>query len=50
MSIRVIATNGTKCERCWHYTDDIGSHAAHPTLCGRCVSNLDGAGETRKFA
>jgi isoleucyl-tRNA synthetase len=50
LSIRVSATNGTKCERCWHYTDDIGSHAAHPTLCGRCVSNLDGAGEERKYA
>ena len=50
LSIRVSATNGTKCERCWHYTDDIGRHAAHPTLCGRCVSNLDGAGEERKYA
>ena len=50
LSIRVSATNGTKCERCWHYTDDIGSHAAHPTLCGRCVSNLDGTGEQRLFA
>ena len=50
MGIRVSATNGTKCERCWHYTDDIGKHAAHPTLCGRCVSNLDGAGEERLFA
>jgi isoleucyl-tRNA synthetase len=39
-----------KCERCWHYRADVGSHAAHPTLCGRCASNLAGAGETRRFA
>jgi isoleucyl-tRNA synthetase len=39
-----------KCERCWHYRADVGSHAEHPSLCGRCVSNLFGAGETRRFA
>jgi isoleucyl-tRNA synthetase len=39
-----------KCERCWHYVDDVGSHEAHPTICGRCVTNLDGAGETRFYA
>jgi isoleucyl-tRNA synthetase len=48
----VVATPSThaKCERCWHYRADVGAHAAHPTLCGRCVSNLEGAGETRRFA
>ena len=50
LSIRASVSNGTKCERCWHYCDDIGSVAAHPTLCGRCASNLDGAGEVREFA
>jgi isoleucyl-tRNA synthetase len=40
----------TKCDRCWHYRDDVGSDAAHPTICGRCTSNLYGAGETRKVA
>ncbi len=40
-SISVSVTNGTKCERCWHYTHDIGSHEKHPTLCGRCASNLE---------
>jgi isoleucyl-tRNA synthetase len=39
-----------KCERCWHYRADVGAHAEHPGLCGRCVSNLFGNGETRKFA
>ncbi len=49
-SISVTASNGTKCERCWHYRADIGVDAAHPTLCGRCTSNLFGAGENRTYA
>ena len=44
------ATKSIKCERCWHYCDDIGVDPAHPTICGRCTSNLAGAGETRTFA
>jgi isoleucyl-tRNA synthetase len=39
-----------KCARCWHYCDDVGASPEHPVLCGRCVSNLFGAGETRHFA
>jgi isoleucyl-tRNA synthetase len=50
LSISAQPSSGTKCERCWHYCDDIGSDPAHPTLCGRCASNLYGAGETRQFA
>jgi isoleucyl-tRNA synthetase len=39
-----------KCERCWHYRADVGSHPDHLTICGRCVSNLDGMGEARSYA
>ncbi len=39
-----------KCDRCWHYREDVGSDAEHPSICGRCVSNLFGAGEVRKYA
>ena len=39
-----------KCDRCWHYRQDVGCDAAHPKLCGRCVSNLFGAGERRHAA
>ena len=39
-----------KCERCWHYREDVGVEADHPGLCGRCVSNLFGAGEPREYA
>jgi len=40
----------TKCDRCWHYRADVGSDPAHPAICGRCVSNLYGSGEARKYA
>jgi isoleucyl-tRNA synthetase len=46
----VEASKHVKCERCWHYREDVGHDAAHPTLCGRCTSNLYGAGEERKHA
>jgi isoleucyl-tRNA synthetase len=49
-SVIVTASAHQKCERCWHYRADVGSHAEHPGLCGRCISNLFGAGETRRFA
>ncbi len=39
-----------KCARCWHYRADVGSHAEHPELCGRCDANLHGAGEAREHA
>ncbi len=39
-----------KCERCWHYRADVGSDPSHPQICGRCVSNLFGAGEVRTHA
>jgi isoleucyl-tRNA synthetase len=48
--LRVHASTATKCVRCWHKRADVGSDAQHPELCGRCVVNLDGAGETRRFA
>ena len=50
LSISAGASNGIKCERCWHYVDAVGSDPNHPTLCPRCASNLDGAGEQRMFA
>ncbi len=48
--IQVRATSHEKCDRCWHYRADVGSHADHPSLCGRCHSNLYGSGETRQHA
>ncbi|MCR5865036.1 isoleucine--tRNA ligase [Aquincola sp. J276] len=50
LSIQVTPSTATKCERCWHWRDDVGVDTAHPTICGRCTSNLYGEGETRRFA
>ncbi len=50
LEIKVTPSTHEKCERCWHYRDDVGSDANHPTLCGRCVSNLFGDGEARQHA
>ncbi len=49
---RIVATPSAqqKCERCWHYVGSVGSDAEHPSLCGRCASNLFGEGETRNHA
>jgi isoleucyl-tRNA synthetase len=40
LQITVAKADGQKCERCWHWETDIGSHAAHPTICGRCAAAL----------
>lgn len=50
LTVAAKVSGGEKCERCWHYTDDVGSVAAHPTLCARCSENVDGKGETRHYA
>jgi isoleucyl-tRNA synthetase len=50
LAVGVQPSAATKCERCWHYRADVGHDAAHPGLCGRCTSNLFGAGEQRSHA
>jgi len=50
LGIAVTASAHPKCERCWHWRADVGADRGHPTLCGRCVANLAGAGEPRAFA
>jgi isoleucyl-tRNA synthetase len=48
--LKVRPSLAPKCVRCWHKREDVGSVAAHPELCGRCATNLDGPGEERRFA
>ncbi|MDW7746171.1 isoleucine--tRNA ligase [Halomonas sp.] len=51
LKVAVVESPNNKCERCWHHREDVGTHPAHPDLCGRCISNLpDGPGETRQYA
>ena len=46
----VLACEDEKCERCWHRRPEVGRLADHPTLCGRCVENVSGNGEQRRYA
>lgn len=50
LAVKVERADGEKCPRCWHFATDIGSHADHPTVCGRCVENVAKVGEKRLFA
>jgi isoleucyl-tRNA synthetase len=48
--LQVSPASGRKCVRCWHLREDVGTVAAHPELCARCATNVDGPGETRTCA
>jgi isoleucyl-tRNA synthetase len=50
VSLVVAATSCEKCARCWHRRPDVGADPEHPQICGRCVGNVTGAGETRRYA
>ncbi len=50
VKLKVTASEHAKCVRCWHQRADVGSHSEHPELCGRCVENVAGDGESRRFA
>jgi isoleucyl-tRNA synthetase len=50
LGVAVKPSTSVKCERCWHWRTDVGIDAAHPTICGRCTSNLFGTGEVRRAA
>jgi isoleucyl-tRNA synthetase len=50
VKIKIVVSEHKKCVRCWHQRYDVGEHPEHPELCGRCVENVAGDGENRKFA
>ena len=50
LHIDVRASEHKKCDRCWHYREEVGSHHEHPTICNRCISNLFEKGEVRSHA
>jgi isoleucyl-tRNA synthetase len=50
LEIAVSASKNSKCERCWHYVENIGQNSKHPKICKRCISNLFEEGEERKHA
>ena len=47
--VSAVASEALKCVRCWHYVSDVGSHADDPEICGRCIGNIEGPGETRRW-
>jgi isoleucyl-tRNA synthetase len=50
LQVNVRSSEHQKCGRCWHYKEDVGHNPEHPSLCGRCTSNLFGDGEKRHIA
>jgi len=36
LAVEIQRAEGTKCERCWKYTLDVGSDPEFPTLCAAC--------------
>ncbi len=50
LQVTVAPSASTKCERCWHYCDDIGTDPAHPAICSRCAGSLAGQEENRHVA
>jgi isoleucyl-tRNA synthetase len=40
LGIEIKKASGTKCARCWHYSEDVGANASHPLICGNCVSQI----------
>jgi isoleucyl-tRNA synthetase len=50
LKLLVSKSEAQKCDRCWHYREEVGSIDAHPSLCHRCVTNIEGDGEIRHFA
>ncbi|MDE2263547.1 MAG: isoleucine--tRNA ligase [Gammaproteobacteria bacterium] len=47
--IAVKPTSDPKCIRCWQRRPDVGSNPKHPEICGRCVTNVEGPGEDRRY-
>ena len=38
--VEVTKAPGAKCERCWKYSEEVGNHAEHSTICPRCIDAI----------
>jgi isoleucyl-tRNA synthetase len=47
--LKVLPSKHVKCIRCWHHREDVGNNSDHPEICGRCIDNIEGAGEQRQY-
>jgi len=51
LAVRVTPAAASKCERCWHWREDVGHDRSQPDLCGRCTNERDlCGGESRRVA
>jgi isoleucyl-tRNA synthetase len=50
IKLKVVVSKHLKCVRCWHQRPDVSKNLQHPELCGRCVENIAGNGESRQYA
>jgi isoleucyl-tRNA synthetase len=48
--VQSVPSEQPKCVRCWHHREDVGNYAEHTELCGRCIDNIEGNGEHRRYA
>lgn len=48
-SVVVEISPASKCQRCWHYDESVGSIDNHSSICARCATNLTSPGEARSF-
>jgi isoleucyl-tRNA synthetase len=48
--VTVAPSEYPKCIRCWHHREDVGANTDHPQICARCVDNVVGDGEGRRYA
>ena len=40
LTYSVAKASGEKCERCWMYSETVGTNSEHPTLCCRCAEEV----------
>ena len=42
--VQFARARGQRCDRCWRYTDDVGSDERYPSVCARCGNALNQIG------
>jgi isoleucyl-tRNA synthetase len=42
LAIAIVKADGHKCDRCWNYSDTVGTFKDDPTICDRCNAALKG--------
>jgi isoleucyl-tRNA synthetase len=40
--IEVCKADGIKCARCWNYSQSVGNHKEHPSICANCLRAIGG--------